>query len=77
MIGFNTELGFGEKFGENHTREKILAIMRRNPTVSAKSIAEEIDITARGVEKNIRELKKAGLIERLGPAKGGYWVVKT
>ena len=76
MIGFNTVPQFGEKFGENHTKEKITTIMRLKPTVSAKSIAEEIGITTRGVEKHIRDLKKTGQIERVGAAKGGHWVVK-
>ena len=74
---------FGEKFGENEgefgenkNHSKILRIMHNNPTVSAKAIANEIGLSARGVEKNIRELKKAGLLERVGPDKGGYWVVR-
>jgi ATP-dependent DNA helicase RecG len=79
MIGFDTESQFGEKFGEkfgaNQTQDKILALMREKPTISAKIIAEEIGITTRGVEKSIRELKKAGLVERVGSAKGGHWVV--
>ena len=80
MIGFNTESEFGGKFGGkfggNQTQEKIVAIMRSNPKVSANAIAEELGITTRGVEKSIRELKKAGMVERKGAAKGGYWVVK-
>lgn len=80
MIGFNTESQFGEKFGEkfgeNQSQEKILAIMQRNPKISAKSISEEIGLTIRGVEKAIRSLKTAGLIERVGAAKGGHWKVK-
>jgi ATP-dependent DNA helicase RecG len=48
--------------------------MRSKPTISARAIAEEIGITTRGVEKNIRKLKKAGLIKRVGAAKGGRWV---
>jgi len=50
--------------------------MLLNPSISAKAIAEEIGITTRGVEKSIRELKKEGWVERVGPAKGGHWVVK-
>jgi predicted HTH transcriptional regulator len=76
MIGFYTEPEFGEKFGENfgenHTQEKILSIMRSKPTVSAKVIGEELGITTRGIEKSIYALKKAGLIERVGAAKGGH-----
>ena len=80
MIEFNIapQFGekFGEKFGETQTNMKILYIMRMKPTVSAKTIAAEIGITVRGVEKNIKALKEAGLVERVGAAKGGYWVVK-
>jgi ATP-dependent DNA helicase RecG len=64
-----------EKFGENKTREKIIDVMLQKPTASAKTIGEEIGITTRGVEKSIRHLKELGIIERIGPAKGGYWTV--
>ena len=40
------------------------------------TIAEELGITTRGVEKSIRELKKAGFVERVGSDKKGHWVVK-
>jgi predicted HTH transcriptional regulator len=80
MIGFNTELQFGEKFGEkfgeNQTQIKVLEIMLRNPKVSAKAIGVELGITTRGAEKVIRALKNAGLIERVGAAKGGHWIIK-
>ena len=50
--------------------------MRENSAVSARAIAEALGITPRGVEKNIRELKEMGLVERIGPAKGGHWIVR-
>jgi len=79
MIGFNTDVefveGYGEKYGENPTQQKILEIMQVNPKVSAKAIAEGIGITLNGVEKSICSMKQSGLIERIGPAKGGHWVV--
>jgi ATP-dependent DNA helicase RecG len=49
--------------------------MRVNPTISAKALADEIGIAPRNVEANIRALKKLKLIDRVGAAKGGYWVV--
>ena len=80
MIGFNTGTDSmekpGEKFGENQTQEKTMEIMRRNPKVSAKAIAEEIGLTARGVEKVIKTLKASGLVERISASKGGHWVVR-
>lgn len=81
----------GERVGENtacnghnsgasiasitENQEKILAIMRHKPTVSAYEIGEKIGLSLRNVEMNIRKLKAAGLIERKGAARGGYWVV--
>jgi len=66
----------GNSIGENETQRRVLAIMRQNPKISAKAIAAEIGIAPRNIEANIQTLKKARLIERVGPAKGGYWVVK-
>ena len=65
----------GDSIGNSKTREKILAIMKANPKVSAKSIALEIGISLRNVEANISKLRKAGLIKHVGPAFGGYWEV--
>jgi Fic family protein len=67
---------FGEKFGEKRTQERIIARMRLNPRISAKALGEAMSLTTRGIEKSISALKKAGIIERVGSAKGGYWVVK-
>ncbi len=54
----------------------IIEMMKKIPTISARAIAYELDITPRAVEKNIRKLKALGYIERVGAAKGGHWVVK-
>ena len=44
--------------------------------MNAREIAAEIGIASKNVEANIKSLKKTGQIERVGSAKGGYWVVK-
>ena len=67
---------FVEKFVDNKTQRSILRLMAAQPKISAMRIAEELRISSRGVQKNISELKKRGLIERVGPAKGGHWQVK-
>ena len=51
---------FGDKFGEMQTQEKIVALMRLNPKISAKALGEAINLTTRGIEKSISALKKAG-----------------
>jgi len=66
---------FGEKLGDSHTKAAIIELMRSKPTISATAISEVIGITSRGVEKSISELKKDKIIDRVGPPKGGRWVV--
>jgi Fic family protein len=67
---------FADEFVENDTQRLILKIMKEHPSISAKRIAEVVGITPRGVQKSIGVLKKHGLVERIGAAKGGHWLVK-
>jgi ATP-dependent DNA helicase RecG len=47
--------------------------IRENPFITIPEIASTIDVTERTIERAIRELKYAQMIERIGPDKGGYW----
>jgi Fic family protein len=67
---------FVEKFVDNETQRSILRWLIAQPTISAKRIAEEMGMSSRGVQKSIDALKKRGLVERIGSAKGGRWLVK-
>lgn len=64
----------GEK--AEKSREKIIRLLAENGKHSTASLAREIGITAKAVEKHLARLKADGIIERIGPAKGGYWKVK-
>ena len=55
--------------------ERILDLIKNKPTISAAEIAMEIDMSARGVEKQIRKLRETGIIKRIGADFGGYWEV--
>ena len=81
MIGFNTDASIVENIVENSrvnvTQIKILELMRYNPRITIEVIAREIKIAPRNVQVNIRKLKAMDLVERIGPAKGGQWVVNT
>lgn len=55
--------------------EKILALLRLDPGLSAKGIADTIGITQRAVERHIAKLRDEGRIRRVGPDKGGHWEV--
>ena len=58
------------------SREKIVALLSEDGKLSAVALAKEIGISAKSVEKHLANLKADGIIERIGPAKGGYWKVK-
>lgn len=64
----------GEK--PTKSREKIIALLLENGKLSATLLAGKIGISAKAVEKHLANLKADGTIERVGPAKGGYWKVK-
>ena len=46
-----------------------------SPTLTAKEIAKKLGMTPRAVEKQVANLKKVGLLHRIGPDKGGHWEV--
>ena len=58
------------------SRDKIIALLSEDGKLSAAALAEKIGISAKAVEKHLANLKADGIIERIGPAKGGYWKVK-
>ena len=53
----------------------MLTLLKEHPEYSARKLAEEIGITPKAVEKQLANLKAAGLIRREGPDKGGKWIV--
>lgn len=58
------------------SREKIIALLSEDGSMSAVALASKIGITPKAVEKHLAHLKADGIIKRIGPAKGGYWQVK-
>ena len=61
-----SEIGIGSS-------EKILEIIRKDPTSSARDIANQLQISSRAVEKHLASLRQKGAIYRIGPARGGSW----
>ena len=58
------------------TTQKILELIKSNPYITRKEIAQEIgNITEDGIKYHLAKLKKDGKIKRIGPDKGGYWEV--
>ena len=56
-------------------QEKLLALIKANPYISISSIAKECGMSVKTIRNLIDELREDKLLERIGPAKGGYWKV--
>ena len=72
-----------ESIGEEESREKptksrdkIVALLSEDGRLSAVDLGKKIGISAKSIEKHLANLKADGIIERVGPAKGGHWKVK-
>ncbi|MDP2957634.1 MAG: ATP-binding protein [Longimicrobiales bacterium] len=65
-----------QKTTQKTTPERILDILRADPTASRRTISEHLtDITEDGVKYHLDKLKDAGRIRRIGPDRGGYWEI--
>ena len=58
------------------SRDKVIALLSEDGKLSAVALAEKIGISAKAIEKHLANLKAEGIIERIGPAKGGYWKIR-
>ena len=59
----------------NGTREKIISATRNNPNVTINQLMVITGLSEPGVKKNLKQLKDAGIIARIGANKNGYWEV--
>jgi predicted HTH transcriptional regulator len=64
----------GEKLGEN--MQNILDIVVDFPQITIVELSNKLTVSTTAIENNISKLKAKGLLERIGPDKGGYWRIK-
>ena len=72
---FNVIVHRKEEKGSAKSSEKILALLKAEPRLAAREVAERLEITQRAVEKQIAKLREDGRLRRIGPARGGHWEV--
>ncbi|EPL1117311.1 Fic family protein [Citrobacter freundii] len=58
-----------------HMEKRILQILSNQPGRTAKSIADECEISPRTVERYLKALQLKGKLQRVGSTKGGMWRV--
>ena len=59
----------------NGTKEKIISAIRNNPNVTINQLTVITGLSEPGVKKNLKHLKDAGIIARIGANKNWYWEV--
>jgi ATP-dependent DNA helicase RecG len=69
--------GVADHVVENDVQRLIIRLMTENSTISSKTLADMVGMTPRSVQRAIDSLKKRGVVERVGPAKGGHWAVRS
>jgi len=82
QVTFYFSKGFEEKEPNNETtksreesRDKIIELIKNNPKITTKEMAESLNLTVKAIEKQIKILKDNKTIERVGSKKDGYWNV--
>jgi ATP-dependent DNA helicase RecG len=65
----------GSEKSSEKSSEKILGLLKADPKLAARAIANALGISPRAVEKQIAKLRGEGRIRHIGPAKGGHWEV--
>ncbi len=56
-------------------QEMILEFIKKNPFISANKLSGEIGISQRKIQENIQKLKELNKLKRIGPDKGGHWII--
>ncbi len=54
---------------------QIIELIQQRPGITAHQIAERIGITERAIQKQISNLRKNNIIDRVGSNKTGHWIV--
>jgi len=68
-----------EKLPENLSKLQriIMTNMLQKPRITYAQLVNITGKSREAIRKNINSLKKAGLVKRIGPDKGGHWQITT
>lgn len=66
----------GRKGGQK-TKDSILSLIASDPFVTTNEMSKQLEINRSAISKHIKKLKEDHIIERIGPDKGGKWIIKN
>lgn len=56
-------------------KRAILKLLSENPTMTQTELTEELELTRKQIQTDIKELKNEGTLVRKGSNRNGYWIV--
>jgi len=67
----------GKSSGESSGKSsgEIIKLIKENPEITIPELAKKIGLTARAIEKQIKNLRESNVIRRVGANKGGHWEI--
>ena len=69
-------IAIGDDNGDNNGDEnKILLLLEKEPTLTAKKLSEKTGFSTRKISCIIKIMREAGQIIRVGSARKGYWKI--
>ena len=76
-MGWSPEKTLGKTLGKTpgKTQREILALLQNDANLAIPELAQALNKSESAIERAIKALRENGWLERVGPAKGGYWKV--
>ena len=71
----NSDVVPKKKVSKEAVKASIVSYLRNNPKATYQEIGDEVEIKKTTVFKYLSELVEAGIIERIGNNRSGYWKV--
>jgi ATP-dependent DNA helicase RecG len=56
-------------------KQAILRLVSQNPTITQSQIMEQMNLTRKQVQRDMKELQEEGVLVREGTNRSGYWLV--
>ncbi|MCK5852857.1 putative DNA binding domain-containing protein [bacterium] len=77
VILFKAKLKVTDKVTDNLSENQsiIVGFIAKNNQITTRELSEKVNISQRKIKENLSKLKEKGIVERIGPARGGYWKV--
>lgn len=59
----------------NNSQKKIIELIKENPSITRKEMAEKIGISDDGIKYNLNKLKQMNILTRIGSDRSGTWKI--